>query len=543
MVSLLSQEMDRVARVPVWVFFPDLDHYLWSGMVLSKIASKLSKPLFDVAATTAKSKLSFSRVLVEIDVSKELPDSVVINLPFLGQDKVVAAPRVPTIAPKPIQLEGPQVPNLANGTKQVDISPSSPEVGQVTLAAGPELGGTSTSQSVCSPLEMRNVDSSCRKLGQKSSSKVDETLMADVEMHSVCSQNQPVTIMDLGEIISHSDTNLQPELSIKFQVQESDTVDQIDHVNDSGEISEQGGHKEGSQGERVVVLRNVVSGCLRLGQISLESAPVLSGNPPVSHSDCSEVFCVYESNDAAKREELWYGLRATVTSDPWIVLGDFNVFRSPEEKLSPIPPVLQEMVAFNSCLSDCQLDDISSTGCDLTWTYKQEPHARVWSKLDRAQVNPSWLSTYPTSSPIFQEPGISDHSPILVNVSADKPITRRFSFLNSWIDHPDYIPIVQEAWKSDKPEVRVSSLDEAFLAQDSCVSEDDKVSLVHVVSNEEIKRAVFGMDSSSSPGADGFLAGFFKSTWAIIGKDFCKAVHCFFQSGNMAKQANSTLLS
>ncbi|XP_074318546.1 uncharacterized protein LOC141655359 [Silene latifolia] len=147
--------------------------------------------------------------------------------------------------------------------------------------------------------------------------------------------------------------------------------------------------------------------------------------------------CVYRSNDVAQREELWSGLRASITSDPWIVLGDFNVVRCPEEKLSSTPPVLHDMVTFNSCLSDCQLDDISSTGYDLTWNNKQEPQTRVWCKLDRALVNPSWLSTYPASFAIFQDP--------------DKKVVRRFSFLNSWIDHPDYIQTVQKAWKSDKP--------------------------------------------------------------------------------------------
>ncbi|XP_074313957.1 uncharacterized protein LOC141649159 [Silene latifolia] len=71
---------------------------------------------------------------------------------------------------------------------------------------------------------------------------------------------------------------------------------------------------------------------------------------------------VYGSNNAQEREQLWSGLRAVSTSEPWLVLGDFNVVRVPDGKLSNNPPVLQEMLAFNSCMSTYHLDDLSCTG-------------------------------------------------------------------------------------------------------------------------------------------------------------------------------------
>ncbi|XP_074291773.1 uncharacterized protein LOC141618570 [Silene latifolia] len=51
------------------------------------------------------------------------------------------------------------------------------------------------------------------------------------------------------------------------------------------------------------------------------------------------------------------------------------------------------------------------------------------------------------------------------------------------------------------------------------------------------------MDSNSSPGVDGFYAGFFKSAWSIVEGDFCRAVQNFFRTGKMTKQANSTIIS
>ncbi|XP_074320214.1 uncharacterized protein LOC141657004 [Silene latifolia] len=80
-----SMEMDRVSTVPIWVLFPDLEPFLWSEIVLSKMASKIGKPLFADLNTTCKTKLSFARIFVEADVSGSLPDHIVINTPYHGQ--------------------------------------------------------------------------------------------------------------------------------------------------------------------------------------------------------------------------------------------------------------------------------------------------------------------------------------------------------------------------------------------------------------------------------------------------------------------------
>ncbi|XP_074315283.1 uncharacterized protein LOC141651469 [Silene latifolia] len=349
-----------------------------------------------------------------------------------------------------------------------------------------------------------------------------------------------------------------------------------------------------------------------------------------TNTDISLSF-VYGSNDAAQREDLWDSLRSVASPNPWMVLADFNVVRCPEEKLSSNPPLLHEMLEFNSCVFYCHLDDISSSGCDMTWTNKQEPGARVWSKLDRVLVNASWISSFLGSHAIFHEAGISDHSPILVFISEDKKILKRFSFLNSWVEHPDFLTTVQNAWFSpiagspmfclfkklkfvkhalsklhnkafsnvsirraklkniqlsdsgskyffDKISERqhhqvlgaicdhtgvmqqgldnvgvafqgyyqsllgeakyVAGLDTVLIPSGPKISEEDTVGLIQAVSIEEIRDAVFSMDSNSSHGVDGFSAGFFKSAWSIVGGDLCRAVQSFFRTGKMAKQAN-----
>ena len=67
--------------VPVLVLFRKVEPFLWSEIVLAKMANQLGKPLGADANTTDQARLSFARVLVEIDVSQPLKEEIVMNTP------------------------------------------------------------------------------------------------------------------------------------------------------------------------------------------------------------------------------------------------------------------------------------------------------------------------------------------------------------------------------------------------------------------------------------------------------------------------------
>ncbi|XP_074298245.1 uncharacterized protein LOC141629082 [Silene latifolia] len=77
-----SQEMESITTVPIWILFPNLDPFLWSSSTLSKLASKIGKPLFADLPTTCKAKLSFARVMVETDIAEPLPDELLFSTPY-----------------------------------------------------------------------------------------------------------------------------------------------------------------------------------------------------------------------------------------------------------------------------------------------------------------------------------------------------------------------------------------------------------------------------------------------------------------------------
>ncbi|XP_074290837.1 uncharacterized protein LOC141617544 [Silene latifolia] len=117
-------------------------------------------------------------------------------------------------------------------------------------------------------------------------------------------------------------------------------------------------------------------------------------------------------------------------------------------RVSNTPPCLADILDFNSCLLKCGLDDLNSTGCDMTWTNNQDIVTQVWSKLDRALVNTQWMAQFPATAVHFLPSGISDHSPSLVNVLEDKYVGPHSSFLNCWVNHPTYHDSVMKAWQT-----------------------------------------------------------------------------------------------
>ncbi|KAL2934380.1 LINE-1 retrotransposable element ORF2 protein [Bienertia sinuspersici] len=63
------------------------------------------------------------------------------------------------------------------------------------------------------------------------------------------------------------------------------------------------------------------------------------------------------------------------------------------------------------------------------------------------------------------------------------------------------------------------------------------------ITDEEIKKAMFSIPGSKSPGPDGYNSSFFKATWEVTGSEICEAIKDFFCSGKILKEINCTRIS
>ena len=94
--------------------------------------------------------------------------------------------------------------------------------------------------------------------------------------------------------------------------------------------------------------------------------------------DILNYYCsfVYASNDGIVRRKLWHSLdcfRKTFTQSPWLVAGDFNVVKSPNEKLGGCILSGYEN-EFLQCVNSFEVDDYPAIGCFFTWSNKMSKH-------------------------------------------------------------------------------------------------------------------------------------------------------------------------
>ncbi|XP_058766770.1 uncharacterized protein LOC131640389 [Vicia villosa] len=72
--------MEDVLRVlPIWITFPNLPLHLWGKISISKISSAIGKPITTDECTAKKLRISYARVLVEVDITQKPRDTICIK--------------------------------------------------------------------------------------------------------------------------------------------------------------------------------------------------------------------------------------------------------------------------------------------------------------------------------------------------------------------------------------------------------------------------------------------------------------------------------
>ncbi|XP_074277735.1 uncharacterized protein LOC141601359 [Silene latifolia] len=267
---------------------------------------------------------------------------------------------------------------------------------------------------------------------------------------------------------------------------------------------------------------------------------------------------------------------------PWALAGDFNTVINPDERLGGNTKQ-SDMDEFIDCLATCGMTDIPATGAFYTWTNKQDPASRIYSRLDRFLVNQEWQSSFPDMMAHFHPAGLFDHSPCTVS-KAKLVMTRRasFKYFNMWGKAPDFLTRVKEECdknypghkmfnvvkklKAIKPRLKdlnkecYADIENATkIAENSKSIQDYYESLLgsrkstekvrtevlsqgryctdeHIqmlnkpITNEEIKSIFFNTPNDKAPGPNGYTSAFFKDSWDIIGEDICAAIKDCFTS-------------
>lgn len=159
-----------------------------------------------------------------------------------------------------------------------------------------------------------------------------------------------------------------------------------------------------------------------------------------------QVTFIYAKNKREDKRPLWTALPLLDSSNsrvPWIVLGDFNEIRAPEERIDTGTynhggPA--EFIQATTRLA--HLLEMPSVGGDFTWTNNSIGPRHKQSKLDRTFTNIHWIDAWPIARLEFFS-GASDHNGMLVTISQTERGRKSFRLFNSRLEDPDFLTIAR----------------------------------------------------------------------------------------------------
>jgi hypothetical protein len=139
----------------------------------------------------------------------------------------------------------------------------------------------------------------------------------------------------------------------------------------------------------------------------------------------------------------------------WLVIGDFNLYRKPEDRNRPGGNVA-DMLLFNIAISALGVVEIPLHGRKFTWTNKQQPP--LLERLDWFFTSQAWTLKYPNTSAHSLVMEVSDHWPCVIEVKTTIPKGRIFRFENCLMQHDSFLPLVANSWNGTFPQTDAAKL-------------------------------------------------------------------------------------
>ena len=132
-------------------------------------------------------------------------------------------------------------------------------------------------------------------------------------------------------------------------------------------------------------------------------------------------------------------------ADNWLVVGDFNFYRSLEDWNRP-GGNLQDTLLFNDAIGQAGLIELPLKGRAFTWSNMQQDP--LLEQLDWFFTSVNWTTQYPNTMVHPMSKPISDHIPCKIMIGTSIPKSTMFRFENFWPDHPGFLETVQASWSS-----------------------------------------------------------------------------------------------
>ncbi|XP_019251250.1 PREDICTED: uncharacterized protein LOC109230181 [Nicotiana attenuata] len=459
--------------IPLWVKFPKLPMSCWGMRSLSRIASVLGKPIFADECTTKQTRVSYARMLIEINVTKELPSEIWVMEPngkkFL-QDviydwKPSFCEKCQTVGHKcPTQMK--PTTHQPNQLKKTKVTQEWRTKAPATIAAthkkptssAPQLDHTNKlneDQIATEPNELLSLIPAMEK--QEDKGKKAQSQEFNLLNFPPLS---PIPVSNRFEAVSNG-----KGVNKRYKQKEVREYIRSNKINLVGLVETK--VKE-ANAHRIAKLLVPGWGLLtnyneaRNGRIwilwdtNILNIIGLQDDPQMIHclvrSIRGNINCyltvVYGFNGIEQRRSLWEKLQhsAITITDAWLVAGDFNAMLYPNDRKSCNPVNHSEIQEFSYCIQQTGLSELPWKGDYYTWTNKYPGADRVCSRLDRVFGNYEWMMNWSHVETIYGQPQISDHNPMIL-ILADYSWKGKvpFRFFNAWADHDKFQQTVADS--------------------------------------------------------------------------------------------------
>ncbi|XP_019248485.1 PREDICTED: uncharacterized protein LOC109227745 [Nicotiana attenuata] len=396
--------------IPLWVKFLWLPLGYWSTEALSKLASVVGKPLHTDRVKAEMEKASYARVLVETDVSHPLPEKCWAKRKQANEEEFKEQRR------RRRNKKKKQI--TQQWVQKIHVSSTSNEV---------ESSGTQKEEQVRMPTTE----------GVQPTTNQAPTEDPNMALSKIgTGQGKQTTIV-------RGNTAAATTYSNRFAILQNQLSDQ--EPRDAGPTETRA--KERKSGR---IIQKVARDW--------------------------NVCCNYKDHPNGRIWLMWrnnVNIQIIETTDQYIhcevqkdsfkslltVVGDFNNVLTSEDRIGA--PVTQaETQGFQNLVDVLQLTPLKSVGWFFTWCNQQQEDKRVYSKIDWAMGNYVWLQQYSHIEAEFMDPGVSDHSPILIHISQHKKglHPKPFKLYKNVMEHPEFRNIVQEVWQQRTQEEHINKI-------------------------------------------------------------------------------------
>lgn len=129
--------------------------------------------------------------------------------------------------------------------------------------------------------------------------------------------------------------------------------------------------------------------------------------------------------------------------DLWLLIGDFNFYRSDENRNRP-GGNFNDTIVFNNIISHLGLIELPIKGRSYTWSNMQ--NSPLLEQVDWFFTSISWTNQYPHTMVLPLAKITSDHLPCKIQIGTNIPRANIFRFENYWFYHPGCIDQITNAW-------------------------------------------------------------------------------------------------